>query len=154
MTDIKLYRRRYIPDEKIFLKDDVIVSADEDRIVTKWQVLTKRHDFSHGSSCYFLKEGWKISRFLDDDNNLVYWYCDIIEPEIEGNTITMNDLLIDVIIYPDDRVHVVDVDEVSTAIRESIIPVELVAKALDRLDALLKVIYGGKFDLYSVYAEV
>lgn len=156
MDKVKLYRRRFIPDEKILLKDDIIVSLDEDRLVTKWNVLTKRHDFTHGSSCYFLKKGWKISRFLDDKDRLVYWYCDIIEAEKndEDNSYTLNDLLIDVIIYPDGRVQVVDVDEVSQALRENILSPELIAKALDRLDALLRVIYSGEFKEYSRYAEV
>jgi hypothetical protein len=29
MDKVKLYRRRFIPDEKILLKDDIIVSLDE-----------------------------------------------------------------------------------------------------------------------------
>lgn len=153
---VKLYRRRFIPDEKILLKDDIIVSLDEERLVTKWNVLTKRHDFSHGTSCYFFKEGWKISRFLDDNDRLVYWYCDIIEPQYdkEDNSYTLNDLLIDVIIYPDGRVEVVDVDEAALALEKDIIPMELVIKALYRLDKLLRVIYGGSFEAYCSFAEV
>ncbi len=156
MDNIKLYRRRFIPDEKILLKDDIIVSLDSERLITKWSVLTKRHDFTHGSSCYFFNEGWKISRFLDDEENLVYWYCDIIESEYneEDNAYTLNDLLIDVIIYPDGRIHVVDIDEAALALEDNIIPKELVIKALYRLNALLKVIYSGDFDRYSKYAEV
>jgi predicted RNA-binding protein associated with RNAse of E/G family len=156
MDEVKLYRRRFIPDEKILLKDDVIISLDEKRVVTKWNVLTKRHDFTHGSSCYFIDKGWKISKFLDENDNLVYWYCDIIETERneEENSYTFNDLLIDVIIHPDKRVEVVDIDEVAQALREDIISKELVIKALDRLNALLGVIYSGDFDKYSTFAEV
>ena len=156
MDRVKLYRRRFIPDEKIFLKDDIIVSLDEERLVTKWNVLTKRHDFTHGTSCYFLKQGWKISRFLDDEDKLVYWYCDIIEPEFdpEDNSYILNDLLIDVIIYPDGKVEVVDIDEAALALKEKIISDELVIKALERLDSLLRVIYSGNFESYSRYAEV
>ncbi len=156
MDRVKLYRRRFIPDEKILLKDDIIVSLDEDRLVTRWNVLTKRHDFTHGTSCYFFKQGWKISRFLNDRDELVYWYCDIIEPvfDSEDNSYTLNDLLIDVIIYPDGRVEVVDIDEVAIALRDNIISKELVIKALQRLDSLLKVIYSGYFESYCKYAEV
>jgi predicted RNA-binding protein associated with RNAse of E/G family len=153
---VKLYRRRFIPDEKILLKDDVIVSLDDEKLVTKWQVLTKRHDFSHGVSCYFFNRGWKISRFLNDKDELVYWYCDIIETEYNEaeNTYTLNDLLADVIIYPDGKVEVVDVDELALALRDEIIPKELVIKALDRLDSLLKVIYKGELEKYSAFTEV
>lgn len=156
MDEVKLYRRRFIPNEKILLKDDIIVSIDSDRLVTKWDVLTKRHDFSHGSSCYFFNEGWKISRFLNDNDELVYWYCDIIEPEYNkaDNSYTFNDLLIDVIIYPDGKVRVVDTDEVAVALEDNIVSKELIVKALYRLNALLEVIYAGKFNTYSKFAEV
>lgn len=154
MDKATLYRRRFIPDEKILLNDDEIIHLDDEKVVTRWRVLTKRHDFTHGSSCYFIKKGWKISRFLDDNDNLVYWYCDIIDTDIDGDTYTFNDLLIDVIIYPDKSVHVVDVDEVALALREKIISEELVIKSLERLDALLKVIYSGSFAEYSRFAEV
>lgn len=55
MAELVLYRRRFIPDEKILLKDDKVVSVSDDAIVTKWEVLTKRHDFTHGMSCYYIK---------------------------------------------------------------------------------------------------
>lgn len=39
MTNLSLYRRRIIPDECILLKDDIILSCDEEHIVTSWQTL-------------------------------------------------------------------------------------------------------------------
>lgn len=149
MTELVLYRRRFIPDEKILLKDDMVVSFSDDAIITKWNVLTKRHDFTHGISCYYMKEGFKVSKFLDDNNNIVYWYCDIIETEKDGNIYTFNDLLADVIIYNDGRVEVVDVDEIGEALTKNLLPKELIAKALYRLDKLLKIIYSGEFEKYQ-----
>ena len=35
MAELVLYRRRFIPDEKILLKDDKVVSVSDDAIVTK-----------------------------------------------------------------------------------------------------------------------
>lgn len=35
--------------------------------------------FSHGCSCYYLKEGFKISKFYRHDGSLLYWYCDIVD---------------------------------------------------------------------------
>ena len=144
MAELVLYRRRFIPDEKILLKDDKVVSVSDDAIVTKWEVLTKRHDFTHG-----IKEGFKVSKFLDDNDNIVYWYCDIIETEKDGNTYTFNDLLADVIIHNDGKVEVVDVDEIGRALEENILPTELIAKALYRLDKLLRIIYSGEFEKYQ-----
>ena len=61
---MQIYRKRLIPDECILLKDDEILEIDEDYIVTKWKTLKPRRDFSHGYSCYFLKLGFKISKFF------------------------------------------------------------------------------------------
>jgi predicted RNA-binding protein associated with RNAse of E/G family len=146
-----LYRRRYIPDEKILLKDDEVIEVNDDVVITRWNVLTKRHDFTHGVSCYYIKEGFKISKFLDENDNLVYWYCDIIETSVdkETNTYTFNDLLVDVIIYPDGFVKVVDMDEVALALKEKILDTPLLIKLMERLDKLLNIIYDNRFDDYK-----
>lgn len=151
MNNISLYRRRFIPDEKILLKDDELVSIDDEKIVTRWQVLTKRHDFTHGASCYYIKEGFKISKFLDEYNNLVYWYCDIIETKYneKENSYTFNDLLIDVIIDTKGFVKVVDIDEIAVAMKKQLLTNEQIIFAMETTEKLLNIIYSGKFDKYS-----
>ena len=117
MTNPILYRRRIIPEECILLKDDIIQSCDEERIVTTWNALHPKKDLHHGSSCYFLKEGFKVSKFCREDDSLLYWYCDIVDFNYDPvkNTMIVTDLLADVIIYPDGFVKVVDLDELVTA---------------------------------------
>ena len=44
---------------------------------------------------------------------------------------------------------VVDVDEIGRALEENILPTELIAKALYRLDKLLRIIYSGEFEKYQ-----
>ena len=145
MAELVLYRRRFIPDEKILLKDDKVVSVSDDAIVcNRWTLYTRMSDED-----YYIKEGFKVSKFLDDNNNIVYWYCDIIETEKDGDTYTFNDLLADVIIRNDGRVEVVDVDEIGRALEEHILPTELITKALYRLDKLLRIIYSGDFEKYQ-----
>ena len=149
----KLYRRRFIPNEKVFLKDDKIIDIKNDIIITKWEVLKKRTDFSHGASCYFLKDNIKVSKFIDNNENILYWYCDIIDWEFDEkeNTYTFNDLLIDVIVYENGFVKVVDIAEVSEALDKGLIDVDLAKKALNTVDKLLNTIYDGKFDLYKQF---
>ena len=74
-----LYRKRLIPSECILLKDDIIISCDENVILTKWNTLKPKKDLHHGYSCYLLKEGIKVSKFYREDNSLIYWYCDILD---------------------------------------------------------------------------
>lgn len=131
--------------ETILLKDDIVLFQNEDVIVTKWDVLKPRQDFQKGISCYFIKDGYKISRFMDKNNHIVYHYCDIIETEYSENTYTFIDLLADVIIYEDGIVKVVDIAEIAEALQKGILSIDLAEKALYKLDALLHIIYNGSW---------
>lgn len=143
MEKPKIYRKRFIPNEVVFLKDDEIQYYDEDVIVTKWNVLKPRKDFSKGYSCYYIKKGYKVSKFLDDDENLVYYYCDIIETKYNAaeNSYLFIDLLADVIIYESGFVKVVDIGEIADALENNLIDIELAKRALKQLDELLDIIY-------------
>lgn len=147
MTYPTLYRKRIIPDECILLKDDIIIHNTQDCIVTKWNALKPKKDLHHGYSCYFLKKGFKVSKFLREDNSLLYWYCDIVEytHDSENNTLTSLDLLTDVIVYPDGFVKVVDIDELATALDKGLLSEELLKKSLLQLNRLLEIIYSGDF---------
>ena len=155
MTTPTLYRRRIIPDECILLKDDVILSCDEERIVTSWHALHPKKDLHHGGSCYFLKEGFKVSKFCRMDGSLLYWYCDIVDFDYHpsDNSLIVTDLLADVIIYPDGFVKVVDLDELVTARNAGLLSDGMLDKALLRLDRLLKLIYAGDFPKFQKPTE-
>jgi hypothetical protein len=64
METIHLYRRRYMPDETVELKDDLILYRDDNILVTKWNILKPRKDIDHGISVYYMKDGFKISKSL------------------------------------------------------------------------------------------
>ena len=72
-TSINIYRKRIIPDECILLKNDTILEATDEYIITKWETLKPRRDFHHGYSCYYLKEGYKCP----DCNRSARGCCDI-----------------------------------------------------------------------------
>jgi hypothetical protein len=150
-----LYRKRLIPSECIELKDDVIADCCEDYIITRWNTLHPKEEFSHGISFYFIKEGWKISKFFKENGELVYVYCDIIDTSADSrtDTYTFTDLLADVIIENDGFVRVVDLDELGEACSTHIISEELLVTALGRLDKLLNVIYDGTFKNYLAVLE-
>ena len=148
MSQTQLYRKRIIPAECILLKDDVILYQDSDIIVTKWNALKPKKDLHHGFSCYFLKDGFKISKFYCADNTLLYWYCDIISHTYseETDTYIFTDLLADVILFPDGRVKVVDLDEIADALSSGSITKEQAVDALYKLNKLLCIIYRNEFD--------
>lgn len=148
MQITKLYRKRILPAECILLKDDIIIQQNEDILITKWNTLNPKTSFSHGCSCYLLKEGIKVSKMYRSDGTLLRWYCDIVSysagPE-EGSLI-VTDLLADVIIDEEGTAKVVDLDELAEALERSLITKEQTASCLRSLNHLLSMIYRDKFD--------
>ncbi len=147
-TALTLYRKRYIPAECIPLKNDLIVEQNDEFIITTWKTINPKTSFDHGSSCYLLKEGLKVSKFYRPDNTLLYWYCDIVDFEYDEseNTLTVIDLLADVVIYPDGRVKVMDLDELAEALERKLITQEQLTAGLRQLNYLLSMLDRDKFD--------
>jgi predicted RNA-binding protein associated with RNAse of E/G family len=147
MAEPMLYRRRFIPDELIQLKDDIILVMEPDLIITKWITLHPRKDIARGISAFYLDKGYKISKIYDKNDQLVYWYCDIIQAKKDPikNTIIIEDLLIDVILYEDGKIHIMDLDELSDALDQKLITQGETTYALRTLNSLLRIIYEGRF---------
>lgn len=143
-----LYRKRFIPNEIVCLKNDKILYIDDCQIKTEWSVLKPRDDFSHGESLYLLEQGFKISKFFKADGELHCIYCDIVEHEYSQaeNAYIFSDLLVDVVIHRDGSVNVLDVGEIVIALEQSLISLEQAKDALTKLDALLKIIYSGRLE--------
>ena len=155
MSDLKLYRKRIIPDECILLEEDEILYHDPEVIITKWNTIRPKKTLHHGYSCYFIDRGYKVSKFYDHDSNLISWYCDIIDHTYDPaeNAYVFTDLLIDVIVYPDGFVRVVDLDELADAQRDGLITQEQMQLSLRRCDKLLSLIYKGAFHKLQKYIE-
>lgn len=146
-TNITLFRKRFIPNEIVHLKDDKILSHSDEMIITQWNTLKPRTDISRGVSAYFIKEGYKVSKIYDRDDHIVYWYCDIIRvPKNSASTpIIFEDLLLDVIIYENGLVKVIDAKELGEALEKGYIDTTAVIEAMYSLDRLLTIIYDGRF---------
>ncbi|MBQ7864291.1 MAG: DUF402 domain-containing protein [Lachnospiraceae bacterium] len=144
-SEIKLYRRRFIPDEIKLLSDDKILHLDENLIITSWTTLKPRSDFASGLSVYYRKEGFKISRHYGADGTFTRWYCDIVAETQTADGLIFSDLLIDVVIFPDGTVRVVDLDEAADALEQKLITSDMLMQALRSTDKLLSYIHHGKF---------
>lgn len=145
MKKLDLFRRRFIPDEIIHLKDDEILFFSKDMIITKWKTLNPRADFTDGYSCYFTDRGFKVSQFYNN-GAFQYTYCDIIETEFHEDKIIFNDLLVDVVITAEGFVKVLDLGEISEALDKELITQEQAKKALTVADELLSIIYSSNFE--------
>jgi uncharacterized protein len=142
-----IMRQRYIPFETIDISGDEILFRDDELLITKWKAIKPRSDLFGGISFTFLKEGYKISKFFDKDENFLFWYCDIIEVkyEAEYEKYTLIDLLVDVKIFPHGEYRVLDVDELAEALEKNLVSKVQVNMALNRLDKLLQMIYNNMF---------
>lgn len=147
MPQPNLYRKRYIPWETVHLKDDKIIQCSEDLIITEWTTLKPRKDIASGISAYYLKEGIKVSKIFDANHNLVYWYCDVINPiiDLQKNTIIIEDLLVDIILYEDGSFRIVDLDELSSAAEQNLITQEQLIDSLKKLNHLITIIENNQF---------
>lgn len=150
-----LYRRRFMPEETVLLKNDVVTHMDDEIIVTKWRALKPRADLHSGSSCYFLRRGFKVSRFFGHDLRCLYHYCDIIETVRDPviNAIVFNDLLVDVIVHSDGSVRVADLGELPEAVERGLITHETAMLALRQAAELLDIIYAGRFAELTAYLD-
>ena len=54
---IKMFRKRYIPNEVIDISNDEVLYMDDNVLVTKWLPIKPRKDIGRGLSFTFLKEG-------------------------------------------------------------------------------------------------
>ncbi|MBR4083403.1 MAG: DUF402 domain-containing protein [Lachnospiraceae bacterium] len=147
MNISKLYRKRLIPMECILLKDDTVEYSSDDILITSWKTLNPKTEFSHGCSCYFYNEGFKVSKFYKPDGQLLYYYCDIVEFNFneKENSLTVTDLLADVIIYPNGTHQVVDLDELADAQEQALISSTQLNRSLRQLNKLLNIIQQGEF---------
>ncbi|MBO5197227.1 MAG: DUF402 domain-containing protein [Lachnospiraceae bacterium] len=145
-----LYRKRFIPNEIVCLKDDTILHCDDTLIITSWRTLKPRHDIARGISAYFTTEGFKVSKVYNSRDELVYWYCDIVQTrkDPEQNQIIFEDLLLDVILKPNGAVRVMDMAELADALAIGLIPSDTAQKALRTADHLLDLIDAGQFAAY------
>lgn len=142
---IRLYRKRFIPNELKLLADDKILHMDNDIIITSWNTLKPRSDFASGISAYYRKEGFKISRHYGADGTFTRWYCDIIAESQTDDGLIYSDLLVDVVIFPDNTVRVVDLDEAADALEQGLITTDILTQALRSTNNLLTYIHQGRF---------
>ena len=152
MSQISLYRRRFIPDDFVHLKDDIILSMDDNLIITKWRPLRPKKNMAGGVSAYYINHGVKLSKIYDKNEKLLYWYCDIIQinPDTNPKRLIYEDLLIDVVVYEDGSIRILDLDELADALVLHLITNKEAEQALRTLDCLLKLIYQGGFSELQV----
>lgn len=158
-TNLRLFRKRHIPEECVPLTKDTVLFLEDSRMVTSWNVLKPRADFASGISLFDFEKHWKITRVAKADGSLYHWYCDIMrvhiseDAETDTATYLMEDLLIDIVIEADGSLDVLDLDEAAEAFEKGLISANDLTLALNAADALLRVIRNGEFAEYQKIVE-
>ena len=149
---MKLFRKRFIPNETIDISKDEVVKRIDGLIVTKWLPIHPRGDIASGMSWTYYKDGYKISKFYDANGKFLYYYCDIIDYSYsnEDDSLTLIDLLVDVKYYPDGKIEYLDFDELQEAYDEQLIDGKLLLKAISNLNKLTDIIQNGDFEKLCV----
>lgn len=144
---MKMYRKRFIPNEIVDISGDEVLERNENIVITKWAPIKPRKDIGGGISYVFLKKGYKISKIFDNNGNFIYWYCDIIEHEYskEKDEYVFVDLLADVKIYPNGEYEVLDLNELEVARKENLITKSQLLKAIKSVNTLVEMIQNKMF---------
>ena len=92
---------------------------------------------------YYPGRGYAIWQVEQPDGAIKGWYCNVSTPvqEVDG-TLTFNDLLLDVVVYPDGRWSVLDRDEFEAARRDGL-PERDALAAEAALAELVALIHAG-----------
>lgn len=158
---MKMYRKRFIPDEIVDISDDEVLERNGNIVITRWKPINPRGDIGCGISYTFLRRGYKISKIFDTQGNFIYWYCDVLEYtyDKEKDEYVFIDLLADVKVYPDGRKEVLDFAELTAAFRNKIITGNQLLDAIKSVNMIMEMIQNEcfppeiceKYDLHSTY---
>jgi hypothetical protein len=95
---------------------------------------------------YFVRKGYTISKVFHRNGEFMYYYCDVMDMRQVGRMrYVMVDLLLDMIVYPDGRYHVIDIDEFATAIEKGQLKRRQQVHALRTLDKMIRLQTQRKF---------
>lgn len=144
---MKMYRKRFIPNEIVDISGDEVLEKNENMIITRWKPIKERTDIGGGISYIFLRRGYKISKIFDKEGKFLYWYCDIIEYSYneEKEEYIFTDLLADVKVYPNGEAEVLDFGELEGAFREKMITGQQLLETIKSVNMLMEMIQNNQF---------
>ena len=144
---MKMYRKRFIPNEVVDISSDEVLERNENIIVTRWKPIKPREDIGGGISYTFFRRGYKISKIFDNQGKFIYWYCDVLEHsyDVEKDEYIFTDLLADLKVYPDGKMEVLDFDELSNTFNEGIISKAQLLNAIKSINTLIEMVNNRCF---------
>lgn len=105
---------------------------------------------------FVYKDRWyDVGKFYDRSRNWIGYYCDIIKPvdkllDNPSRTVTLTDLYLDLWIWPDGRLVVLDEEELERGLEQHCISSSLAKRARTEIASLIRRAQSGKFPPVSV----
>nr|WP_232330956.1 MULTISPECIES: DUF402 domain-containing protein [unclassified Thermoactinomyces] len=88
---------------------------------------------------YFVRKGYTISKVFGRSGEFLYYYCDVMQMyQVNRLKYVMVDLLLDLIVYPDGRYHLIDIDEFADAVERGQLKRRQQVHALRTLDQMIR----------------
>jgi uncharacterized protein len=95
---------------------------------------------------YWTDRWYNVMRFETPGGGMVEWYCNVSTPaEYDGELLSWIDLDLDVRVWPDGRVEVLDEDEFLEHSQRMAYPDDVIASARRAVDDLLELVAGSAF---------
>ena len=92
--------------------------------------------------------GYTVTTFLTNNGEVVQWYIDIIDTiGFENGRLYMDDLYLDIIVFPDYTIVQKDIDELEEALTDGTISKELYERAWERFKSIVTLFEKGDFSI-------
>ncbi|MDN4495625.1 DUF402 domain-containing protein [Ureibacillus aquaedulcis] len=89
-----------------------------------------------------------LTTMFDDKGEIVQWYIDVCyEVGIENNTPWIDDLYLDIVVFPSGEIMLLDAEELDEALAEGVISKSMHDLAWEEARQVLNLIQQGKFNL-------
>ena len=108
---VKIIKHKLCPYESQDITNDHWHHISEDLLISTWNPVESEMQVASVLSIFELSKGVQISKKFNAQGQLKYWYCDLIAARYEDEALHITDLILDLVIFPDGVLQVIDVSE-------------------------------------------
>lgn len=142
---MSIYKHKLVPQETQDITQDHWIYRDEHWMLSTWSPAHSDMKVVKAVSIFDLEHGWQLSQKFDAQGQLKYWYCDIIASYSQDGDLHIVDLILDVVLFPDGVIQVVDMPEFQNYVPQTPQEVEWLETAPTKLQTLIHQILLNDF---------
>ncbi len=144
---MKIFKQKFIPEKIYDISDDEVIFFNNEFMITSWEATNSEMGVKKALSLTSFSNGYQISKKFNKENEFMYWYCDIVKAwhDREKNEIWIQDLIADVILFPDKALQVIDLPELVEARKNGLITEVLFQECHKSILSLVSSVIHGNF---------